>query len=109
MRMSIFLMHPILFFKTDRWRNIFHTMGYKWFTKPKLVKKENGWDLYIHYDINYEDEEINTFVEFISPHVKGRKQKVYLGYKRPDSENKLNVYLYRNFSACEAKTVTNHV
>lgn len=84
------------FFKTDRWTKIFATYGYDGYDKPYIKEVKNGWELAIHTDINYEDRELSTFIEWIKPYVLGRKKKVYLGWYERESEYKhTNVYLHR--------------
>jgi hypothetical protein len=86
--------HP--FFETERWQKIFATYGYDGYSKPTLTKVKNGYTLELHTDINYESEELNTFIDWIKPHILGRKKKVYLGWFERDSQfEKTNVYAYR--------------
>tara|TARA_R110002167_G_scaffold347483_1_gene558408 strand:+ start:137 stop:514 length:378 start_codon:yes stop_codon:yes gene_type:complete len=84
------------FFKTERWTRIFATYGYDGYDKPYIKEVKNGWELAIHTDINYESEELNTFIDWIAPHVLGRKKNVYFGWYMRDGEfEKINVYLHR--------------
>ena len=84
------------FFETERWTRIFATYGYYGYDKPYIKEVKNGWELAIHTDINYEHEELNTFIEWIKPHVLGRKKKVYFGWFERDSDTeRTNVYLHR--------------
>jgi len=87
--------HP--FFSTNRWYYIFSTYGYDGYEKPSLIKKDSYYLLSIHTDVNYENEEINTFLDFIKEYCYGRKKKVYLGYSINDNQDeKQNVYLCRD-------------
>lgn len=84
------------FFETERWTRMLATYGYDGYDKPYIKEVKNGWELAIHADINYEREELNTFIEWIKPHVLGRKKKVYFGWYRRDGEYEdTNVYLHR--------------
>jgi hypothetical protein len=84
------------FFEAERWTKIFATYGYDGYDKPYIKEVKNGWELAIHTDINYESEELNTFIEWIKPYVLGRKKKVYFGWCRRDDEYEdTNVYLHR--------------
>jgi hypothetical protein len=84
------------FFDTQRWYQMFATMGYGGYDKPYVKEVKNGWELAIHTDINYESEELNTFIDWIAPHVLGRKKKVYFGwFERDGDTERTNVYLHR--------------
>ncbi len=84
------------FFKTEKWFNLFSTMGYDGYEQPYLKEIKNGYELKIHTDINYEKDELDTFIEWIKPYVFGRRKKVFLGDKLPDYDcERTNVYLYR--------------
>lgn len=86
--------HP--FFKTERWQKIFATCGSYGYSKPELTRTKNGYTLELHTDINYESEELNAFIDWIKPHIFGRKKKVYLGWFERDSQfEKTNVYANR--------------
>lgn len=86
--------HP--FFETKRWRTVFATYGYHWYSEPYLTKTKNGYILELHTDINYEDGELDTFIDWIKPYVLGRKKKVYLGwFERDEDYEKTNVYVIR--------------
>jgi hypothetical protein len=87
--------HP--FFSTERWSHIFYTMGYDFYTPPYLNRMYSGYyELHLHADINYEDEEVIKFVDWISPFIAGHKKKTYLGYKIPDSAHqRTNIYWNR--------------
>ena len=92
--------HP--FFLTNRWDSIFSTYGYDGYERASLTKKDNYYLLSIHADINYENEEINTFLDFIKEFCFGRKKKVYIGYSINDNHaEKQNVYIIRDFKAIE--------
>jgi hypothetical protein len=76
------------FFKLKRHERIF--IGGKYKTVGEYFKFS------INCEINYGDEEIEKFVEFISPHVAGHKKRQYIGwYKGYGFHNRFNVYIER--------------
>ena len=84
------------FFETERWTKMFATYGYEWYDKPYIKEVKNKYELLLFTDINNENDELNTFINWIAPYVHGRKKKVYLGCYRRDGEYvDTNVYLYR--------------
>lgn len=70
------------FFQCRRWRQLFTHCAdcpAPVFERTFYVNK-----LIIHGEVKAGDSEIDKFVDFISPHVKGRKKKQYLGWSKYD-------------------------
>lgn len=88
------------FFKTERWRSVFSTMGYSGYEKPFIRKLPNGvHELFLHADIKYGYDEIHEFINWITPFISGHKPKEYAGwYKHDDCHYKqqINLYINRN-------------
>lgn len=89
--------HP--FFETERWMSVFGQ--WHWIdTDPHTYFKKRGAHhrLYIHCDINYCDEEIAQFADWITPFVAGHKPKEYIGWYKHDGSDygeRNNVYIER--------------
>lgn len=84
------------FFETERWTKIFATFGYNDYDKPYIKEVKNGFELALHCDINYQHDELNTFIDWIKPHALGRKKRVYCGwYSQEGIREKINVYIHR--------------
>lgn len=76
------------FFKLKKHEQIF--IGGKYETAGEYFRFS------IDCEINYGYEEIEKFVEFISPLVAGHKKRQYIGwYKGEESDHRFNVYIER--------------
>lgn len=91
----ILLEHP--FFKTERWDLIFMRSSYGEPTEAKFIRTPSGYyELEINCDINYGHQEVQTFIDWIKPHVAGRKKRQYIGWWTNDNVTwRANEYIER--------------
>jgi hypothetical protein len=84
------------FFTLRRWSRVFSHSAFLEEMQRFIPRAENYWLLELHTEINYGYEEIQQFVDWISPYVAGRKQKQYVGwYKGEDDRQRINLYVQR--------------
>ena len=85
--------HP--FFKCERWYMLFTSTN--WDEKMQgglFYKRRNNWVIDLHTEFKNYDDEIDEFIDWISPYVSGRKKKQYAGYYKGETqENKMNIYI----------------
>lgn len=72
-------------FTLERWELIFMTSAFL-DSRPRFIRKPNGYyELELHCDINYGNQEIKEFIKWISPYVAGRKKRQYIGQWRGET------------------------
>ncbi len=92
------------FFKCDRWymlllsNNFDETKGSSFFfSNPH---RGNGYRvLSLNTEFKNYENEIECFIDWITPYVAGHKKKQYLGWWKSESmNNRINIYIHRNHS-----------
>ena len=88
--------HP--FFECERYIMLFNGDNGDWtIVGAKLVDTGYYWRLTIESEFQNHDDEIEKFIEMITPFVMGRKKKGYVGWhKGEDRESsRINIYIER--------------
>jgi hypothetical protein len=83
-------------FKCKRWEALF--LSTNWDDEMQGGKMYFGkyWTIDIHAEFKNYDDEIDKFMDWISPFVVGRKKKQYVGYYQGESLNfQVNLYINR--------------
>lgn len=70
------------FFTLPRWDRLFHT--HHDHEMPSFEKVGEYWVLFLHADINHGLEEVEEFVDWVTPYVAGRKQKEFIGWSESE-------------------------
>lgn len=84
------------FFKCSRWYMLLLANNWDDKKSSTFIKGEYP-ELEIFTEFKDCDDEIEKFVDFISPYVVGRKDKQYIGwYKDEGMETRSNLYVVRN-------------
>lgn len=85
------------FFKCDRWYMML--LSNNWdntIRGSKIYFKNNYWHIGIDSEFKNYDNEIDKFIDWITPYIVGRKKKQYLGYYKPESiREQINIYINR--------------
>lgn len=67
------------FFKCERWETLLTSV----YAKPsKIHKVGRTWIIDMHAELKNYDSEIQKFVDWITPYIKGRKKKIYIGWSK---------------------------
>lgn len=84
-----------LFHSTSRWHSLFSK--FEGLDSSYIHLRDDGYiELYINCDINYGYDEIELFVDWITPFIAGHKPKEYVGwYQGEGQDRKHNVYIER--------------
>ena len=92
--------HP--FFKTERCRVLLSFRGWTSEESPSFFKivpvgpVTAQPQLRLHANINYEDGEVDTFLDWISPYVGGHKKKKYAGWRHSEYDTEpINLYIIK--------------
>lgn len=83
------------FFNCSRWYMFFRSTNWGSHTPSKFYKSGNHWIIEIDSEFkNYEDE-IEHFVNFITPYVGGSKLKKFIGYSKGEAieDPQINYYV----------------
>jgi hypothetical protein len=86
---------PHLFFQCERWYMLLTATN--WDDKMQggsFYKKGDYWALDLHTEFKNYDNEIDHFIDWVTPYVVGRKRKQYLGWWQSEGcEYKINIYI----------------
>lgn len=85
------------FFKLDRWETLFSTSGLG-HEPPAFFETPNNYHtLVLNGEVNYGYEEVEEFVNWISPHIAGRKKKQFIGWSKGENWecSRINHYAIR--------------
>jgi hypothetical protein len=87
--------HP--FFQCERWFAVFLFTNCDNSKKGgKLYQKNDSWIIDLDTEFKNYDDEIENFLDWISPFIAGRKKKQYVGfYQGEDSDSQVNLYIKR--------------
>ena len=85
------------FFKCDRWYMLF--LGNNFYEEigiSKFIEDIYYYRLIINSEFKNYDNEINEFINFITPYTIGRKKKQYVGWSlREDHDKRENIYIIK--------------
>ena len=85
------------FFKCDRWYMLF--LGNNFYEEvgiSKFIEDIYYYSLIINSEFKNYDNEINEFINFITPYTIGRKKKQYVGWSlREDCDKRENIYIIK--------------
>jgi hypothetical protein len=87
--------HP--FGKCERWDQLFHSTDWGSINNGGSTFTNTGYpELWIHTQFKNYDNPIGKFVDWIKPHIAGRKKKQYLGFYQVETcEFQINIYIER--------------
>lgn len=85
------------FFKCERWYMLFLSTNWDYTMQGgKFYEEKDRWVIDLHTEFKNYNDEINQFVDWISPFIAGRKKKEYLGYWQNEmSSTQVNIYIER--------------
>lgn len=82
-----------VFFKAERWYMLLLSTNFG-ITSGSTLTFNKRWTITVHTEFKNHDDEIEKFIDFISPFIEGRKKKQFLGWSlRETSSEKENIYL----------------
>lgn len=85
------------FFKCTRWEALFLSKNWDEEMQGGKMYFNKCWVIDIHTEFKNYDNEIDKFIDWISPFVAGRKKKQYVGYYRGEDLNfQVNLYINRH-------------
>ena len=92
--------HPDIehsFFKCSRWYMLFLSKNFDYELEgSKFYKDKGNWILSIETEFKNYDNEIENFLDWITPFIVGRKKSQYVGYwKHEEMEQRFNLYVER--------------
>lgn len=82
------------FFKCSRWYHLF--LYNNWdpdINGSTMVKRTHNWEISIHTEFKDYDDEIDKFVDWISPYISNRKKRKSIGWYKPEYGNRINIYI----------------
>lgn len=83
------------FFKCTRWASLFLSV-YDHEGPPNSFKKiNNTWTLQLHSDFKNYDSEIEQFINWISPYIKVRKKKIYIGWSKGEDWESQQIHYWK--------------
>lgn len=86
--------HP--FFKCERWWAVLIFNDWGTTKGSKFIENDHGVVINIHVNFKNYDDEIDQFLDWIKPYIRGRKKKTYIGWWRPENmREQLHVHLHR--------------
>lgn len=85
-----------IFFQCERWYFLFLSTNWGSTEGAKFYRSGNHWVLELDTEFKNYDDEIEKFVDWITPYVAGRKKKQYIGnYRVEYSDHPINLYIER--------------
>lgn len=83
------------FFQCDRWLSLFISTNYEKVENTKMWY-DGYFKIIIHSSFKNYGNEIEEFMDWISPYVVGRKKKEYVGFFKGESmDSPINIYIER--------------
>ena len=84
------------FFQTPDWDMVFFGKNCENYPDPILITKEGKyWILKIWSELKGYDDEIEEFIKWITPYIKNRKLKHYVGFTHGEEGSRSNIYITR--------------
>jgi hypothetical protein len=83
------------FFKNDKWYMLFIANNFDETKQSIMNLKGARYEIEIHSEFKNALEQIDLFIDWITPYVLGRKAKQYLGYYRVEGMTPINIYIKR--------------
>lgn len=90
-----------IFFKCQRWYMLLLSTNFGGISGGKFYQEKENWIIDLHTEFKNYDDEVDKFIDWVSPFVLGRKKKQYVGwYKGENDSNRTNIYINR---VCQVK------
>lgn len=84
------------FFKCERWYMLFLSTNWGDIQGGKMYQEKGHWVVDLHTEFKNYDNEIDKFIDWITPFVVGRKKKQYVGWWQSESmDSRINIYIER--------------
>lgn len=84
------------FFKCENWYMLFLSTDWEDIGGGKMYQERGYWVIDLETQFRCHDDEIEKFVDWITPFVVGRKKKKYIGYWRVEyTSEETNIYIER--------------
>lgn len=85
------------FFKCQRWYMLFLSTNWDEDMQGGKLREDKGnWTVNLHTEFKNYDDEIDKFMDWITPYIVGRKKRQYVGqYQGENMDNPINIYIER--------------
>ena len=85
------------FFKCERWYMLFLSTNWGNIQGGKMYQEKEYWVVDLHTEFKNHDNEIDKFIDWITPFIVGRKKKQYVGWWQSESmDSRINIYIERD-------------
>ncbi len=88
--------HP--FWNTSRWDMLFHSSNWDSSIKPSTFNVKDRI-LFIDSEFKDYDNEIEKFIDYITPYIQKRRNKLYVGYYKVEDYHRINLYVNTNYGS----------